>query len=213
MKDAKPQVIAQKLLNLYRQYHVINGKWATLNPIFMAEGTADVISELGRLPTGDLLARHIKNLREGRGGRDSIDPELLPFDGAMETQSNGEKFSSGEISELNRELRIWKPDQINMQQIKDLAIVKKSGDGWREQIAAALAGNPELSSVWANVIKYDTATGLWFRASQALGGVPTERLRAEVQADMLGYENYLPMFGGAGQEMLTKLKQLMGSGE
>ena len=60
----KASTIAQKLLNLYRQAHVIIGGWGALNPIFVDEATPDVISELSNLPTGKMLAKHIENLNE-----------------------------------------------------------------------------------------------------------------------------------------------------
>ena len=34
----------------------------------------------------------------------------------------------------------------------------------------------------------------------------TERTRAQVQSDMPEYETYLPMFGDAGAELLSKLR-------
>ena len=42
----KASVVAQKLLNLYRQAHVIIGGWSALNPIFVEEATPDVLSSL-----------------------------------------------------------------------------------------------------------------------------------------------------------------------
>ena len=81
--NAKTSTIALKLLNLYRQEHVIIGGWTTVNPIFVNEATDDVIKELRDMPTGKLLVRHIENLRSGKTPMDSIDPELLPYGGMM----------------------------------------------------------------------------------------------------------------------------------
>ena len=40
-------IIAQRLLNLYRQEHVIEGGWAAVNKVFIAESNNDqVIAEL-----------------------------------------------------------------------------------------------------------------------------------------------------------------------
>ena len=80
---AKNVAVAQKLLNLYRQEHVIVGGWATVNQVFVNEATDEVIKELGDLPTGKMLARHIENLRSGKTPMDSIDRELLPYGGMM----------------------------------------------------------------------------------------------------------------------------------
>ena len=43
---AKNVAVAQKLLNLYRQEHVIIGGWSAVNPVFINEATDDVIKEL-----------------------------------------------------------------------------------------------------------------------------------------------------------------------
>ena len=61
---AKASVVAQKLLNLYRQAHVIQGGWAAVNQVFVSEATQDVLSELHDLPTGKNLVTHISNLRD-----------------------------------------------------------------------------------------------------------------------------------------------------
>ena len=46
-------IIAQRLLNLYRQAHVINGGWAAVNKVFLDEsGDPKVIEELQNMPTG-----------------------------------------------------------------------------------------------------------------------------------------------------------------
>ena len=56
--NAKTSATAQKLLNLYRQEHVIIGGWATVNPVFINEATDEVIRELRELPTGKMLVPH-----------------------------------------------------------------------------------------------------------------------------------------------------------
>ena len=61
---AKIRATAQKLVNLYRQAHVIVGEWATVNPIFINEADDAVIQEISDLPTGKMLVKHIENLRE-----------------------------------------------------------------------------------------------------------------------------------------------------
>ena len=81
--NIKTSTIALKLLNLYRQEHVIIGGWAAVNPIFVNEANDDVIKELRDMPTGKALVQHIENLRNGKTPMDSIDPELLPYGGMM----------------------------------------------------------------------------------------------------------------------------------
>ncbi|MDR0319273.1 MAG: hypothetical protein LBH81_00850 [Rickettsiales bacterium] len=211
MKDARPQVVAQRLLNLYRQYHVINGKWAALNPVFLKEGTAtDVLTALEKLPTGDKLAQHIKNLQNGKNTYayfDTIDPNLLPYNGMMEAQAAAPKLPEREMSALARELRGFVPNAESLERIKSLPLVKSLGDNWRNEISAAVANSPDLAATWDIVLKLDTATALWFKAGQLLAETPSERMRAEVQADMFDYENYLPMFGQAGTDLLDQLRR------
>ena len=38
-----------------------------------------------------------------------------------------------------------------------------------------------------------------------------DRVRAEIQADMPEYETYLPMFGDAGNELLSRLRTFISS--
>ena len=80
----KASTVAQKLLNLYRQEHVIFGGWAAVNQVFVAEADNDVMRELRALPTGKMLIQHIENLRSGKTPMDSIERELLPYGGTMD---------------------------------------------------------------------------------------------------------------------------------
>ena len=61
--NTKASTTAQRLLNLYRQEHVIFGGWAAVNQVFVDEATPDVLRELRELPTGKNLVKHIENLR------------------------------------------------------------------------------------------------------------------------------------------------------
>ena len=79
--------IAQRLINLYRQQHVIIGGWKAVNPIFLQEANEEVLSLLEELPTGSLLVKHIRNLQKGITKIDSIAHELLPYGGAMEKKT------------------------------------------------------------------------------------------------------------------------------
>ena len=81
--NVKASTTAQKLLNLYRQEHVIFGGWAAVNQVFVDEATPDVLHELRELPTGKNLIKHIENLRSGKTPMDSIERELLPYGGMM----------------------------------------------------------------------------------------------------------------------------------
>ena len=90
----KASTVAQKLLNLYRQAHVIIGGWGALNPIFIEEATPDVISELSNMPTGKMLVKHIENLRSGKTPMNTIDRDLLPYGGMMAESSLDIEISS-----------------------------------------------------------------------------------------------------------------------
>ena len=70
----KASVVAQQMINLYRQQHVIVGGWGAGNQIFVNEADKDVIAELPNLPNGRLLVQHIENLRNGKTSMDSIEP-------------------------------------------------------------------------------------------------------------------------------------------
>ena len=94
-------IIAQRLLNLYRQEHVIEGGWAAVNKVFIQESNdPKVISELELLPTGGRLVAHINNLRSGKTPMDSIDKDLLPYGGMMSGQFAVFTLSDEEKAEL-----------------------------------------------------------------------------------------------------------------
>ncbi|MCL2629302.1 MAG: hypothetical protein FWD33_01225 [Alphaproteobacteria bacterium] len=214
MKDQKPYVTAQRLLNLYRQYHAINGKWAALNPVFLKEGdTPEVQGELELLPTGKNLVKHIKNLQHNLTAKDSIDPDLLPYNGAMEFHANAEKISNSDMAQLAAALKEFMPDAQHLEKIKSLPFVADMGEGWRDTIGGAIAKHPELAAKWELVLKFDSATQLWFKAGRILAEIPSDRSRAEIQADMLGYENFLPLFGASGMELLNRLKETLSTQE
>ena len=50
---------------------------------------------------------------------------------------------------------------------------------------------------------------LWDMATQIIKQPLTERLRAQIQADMPEYETFLPMFDKPGQDLLAKLRSFM----
>lgn len=203
---AKASVIAQKLLNLYRQEHVIFGGWAAVNPVFVAEADSDVIKELRELPTGKSLIRHIENLRSGKTPMNTIERELLPYGGMMSETVATVPLTRPEWDELEAGINAFTPDQNGLEQIQQLNVIKKFGDQWLVAIRAALAERPDLLEKWSVITKTYRAYYLWKVASDMLNQPLSERARAQLQADMPEYETYLPMFGDAGTELLGKLR-------
>ena len=207
--NAKSSTIAQRLLNLYRQEHVIFGGWAAVNQVFMAEATDDVLSALGELPTGKNLVRHIENLRSGKTPMDSIERDLLPYGGLMDETVATVTLTKSEWAELESGIDAFTTDQIGLDTIQQLNVVNKFGDQWLVAIRAALSARPDLLEKWSLVNKTYRAYYLWKVASDMLTQPLSERARAQLQADMPEYETYLPMFGDAGDELLGKLRSFI----
>ncbi len=208
---ASARTIAQKLLNLYRQEHVIVGGWVAVNQVFVAEGTLEVLRELSELPTGKMLVRHIENLKSGETPMDSIDTDLMPYGGMMAEPDNTIKLSAGEWSELEQGLNSFTPDQDGLDRFLSLAVVKRFGEEWPVAMRAVLANRPELMEQWTVVNQTFNAYRLWDAAHQIISQPLSERIRAQVQADMPEYETYLPMFGDAGNELLVRLRTFISS--
>ncbi|HNY25442.1 MAG TPA: hypothetical protein PKJ33_02760 [Alphaproteobacteria bacterium] len=203
----KANIVAQKLLNLYRQQHVIFGGWKSVNQIFVKEATPDVISEIKMLPNGRLLAQHIENLRSGKTPTDSIAPELLPYGGSIaESSVASTSLSETEIAELEDALADFIPNNDGLLKIQSLGAVKKFGNSWQVGIRSAISGNQNLLGKWNDVVKTDRAHYLWKLANDILAAPISERARAQVQAELPDYETYLPMFGDTGKEILSKLR-------
>ncbi|MBD5389425.1 hypothetical protein HDR63_04185 [bacterium] len=209
--NQKTNTIASKLLNLYRQQHVIFGGWAAVNRVFVAEAAPDVMDELRTLPTGKLLARHIENLRAGRTPMDSIERDLLPYGGMMADTVATIPLTPDEWAELETGIDEFTPDQAGLTRLQSLRVVKKFGDEWLVGIRAALTGKPALLDKWAVVTKTWRAYYLWKVANDLLDAPLSDRSRAQLQADMPEYETYLPMFGDAGNELLGKLRTFVSS--
>ena len=204
--------IAQRLLNLYRQEHVIDGGWAAVNKVFIDESNDEqIIAELENLPTGKKLVAHIKNLRSGKTPMDTIDTDLLPYGGMMSGQEINAFLSDQEISELKIVLDNFQPSPEGLNTIKKLPFIQRFGNNWTNEIKAAIAMNKDLSDKWDMVIKTNRAYQIWNSAKQLLSETLTERNRAQIQADMPEYETYLPMFGDSGKEMLLQLRTFMSS--
>lgn len=210
--NAKTSTIAFKLLNLYRQEHVIVGGWTTVNPIFVNEATDDVIKELRDMPTGKLLVRHIENLRSGKTPMDSIDPELLPYGGMMIAEDIATiKLTANQWQELEDALNSFTPDQMGLERFMKLDVVREFGEEWQNAIRSALNARPQLLDRWNIVNQTYNAYRLWDTANEIIANPISERSRAQVQADMPEYETYLPMFGDAGTELLAKLRTFVSS--
>ena len=207
--NAKASTTAQKLLNLYRQEHVIFGGWAAVNQVFVDEATPDVLHELRELPTGKNLIKHIENLRSGKTPMDSIERELLPYGGMMAETVATVPLTKSEWAELESGINSFTTDQDGLEKIQQLDVIKKFGDQWMFAIRAALSERPELLEKWALVTKTYRAYYLWKVASDMLNQPLSERARAQLQADMPEYETYLPMFGDAGVKLLEKLRSFI----
>ena len=208
----RASVVAQKLLNLYRQSHVIIGGWSALNPIFVNESTPDVMTALADLPTGKLLIRHIENLKSGKTPMDSIERDLLPYGGMMAESVTNLQISQNDWNELIAAISEFTPDQNGLKRITDLKLVKSFGPEWLNIIRAALANkHPEFLQQWGVVDQTYNAYKRWDMAKDILSRAINDRTRAEIQADMFEYETYLPMFGDEGRELLAKLRNFISS--
>jgi len=205
-------VIAQRLLNVYRQEHVLTGGWAAVNHMLIAESNdPNVIAELEKLPTGKRLVAHINNLRSGKTPMNTIDPELLPYGGLMATHGINVNLTDAELAELKTALDSFEPSIDELNKIKQLKCVQKFGNNWKENIKAALSRNPDMQAQWDNVIRTARAFQMWDSAKELISEDFTERSRAQIQADMPEFETYLPMFGEEGQEILAKLRTFISS--
>ena len=208
---AKASVIAQKLLNLYRQAHVINGGWPVLNRVFVDEATDEVLAELQSLPTGKMLAAHISNLRSGKTPMDSIARELLPYGGMMAEAEVVSQLTQAEIDDLINALDAFTPDLDGIEAFMSNPIVSRFGSDWETQIRNALPHDANLLAKLDNVIKIANAYQMWDKANQILSQSVTDRTRAQLQVDMPEYETYLPMFGEEGKNLLRRLHTLTSS--
>jgi len=208
---AKIRTTAQRLLNLYRQEHVIVGGWLAINPILVQDATDDVIAELRDMPAGKNLIQHIENLRSGKTPMDSIERELLPYGGMMSDAMISIALTDAQWRELQEGLDSFTPDQHGLDMFVSLPIVRKFGEEWPVAIQSALGARPQLLDKWRVVKQTYDAYRLWATANEIISSPLSERARAQVQADMPEYETYLPMFGDAGTELLEKLRTFVSS--
>ena len=205
-------IIAQRLLNLYRQEHVIEGGWAAVNKVFLAESNdAQVISELENMPTGKKLVAHINNLRNKKTPMNTIDKDLLPYGGLMTGVETSFSLTDAEFNELKNALDKFQPTLESLNALKNMPMIHKFGNDWAQDIKAVIVSKPDMLAKWAVVIQTDKAYRIWNSARELLSETLTERNRAQIQADMPEYETFLPMFGDSGKEMLKRLRTFMSS--
>ena len=208
---ATARATAQRLLNLYRQEHVIIGGWAVVNPVFVQDATDLVLQELADMPTGKSLIAHIENLRSGKTPMDSIERELLPYGGMMAETIASIKLTPNQWQELTNAIENFTPDQLGLDRFTATNVVRSFGAEWPTAIRATLTEHPEMLNKWAVINQTYNAYRLWNTAHEIIANPLSERVRAQVQADMPEYETYLPMFGDAGTELLKKLRTFISS--
>lgn len=209
--NQKTSIVAQKLVNLYRQEHVIIGGWTALNPIFLQEATPDVLREMSNIPTGNNLVKHIQNLRSGKTDMNSIDRDLLPYGGMMDESKGITALTDEQFAELEDALKKFTPDEQGLFFIKNTSVVKHFGNEWLVGVQKSLLNRPDLLAKWDVVVKTYRAYSLWNSAISVIQQPVSDRIRATIQADMPEYETYLPMFGNAGQDLLNKLRTFISS--
>jgi len=201
---------AQRLLNLYRQEHVIEGGWAAVNEVFLRESDDEnVMTALANLPTGAKLIKHIENLRSGKTAMNSIENDLLPYGGMMFGSDIETPLTTKELAELKVALDNFQTTPEGLNAIKQLPFISRFGSDWIDDIKLMLSDNNEMLTQWDVVTRTDKAYRAWDSANQLISKPLTERNRAQIQADMLEFETYLPMFGDAGRNILAKLRTFM----
>lgn len=204
-------IIAQRMLNLYRQAHVINGGWAAVNQALVAEADNEVLIELQKLPSGTKLVSHIKNLKSGKTPMDQIEYELMPYSGMMDSAVKITKISNKDLKELESALAEFQSDEEHIDRIKNLSIVQSFGENWIKGVRSALLDKPNLLSKWNEVSYTARAYELWNKAYAVLTPPISERARAQAQADLSEYETYLPMFGEEGTKLLARIRTFVSS--
>lgn len=211
--NQKTVQIAQKLINLYRQAHVIIGGWAAVNEVFISESNDDVLAEMRTLPTGTMLARHIENLHSGKTPMDSIERELMPYGGMMTPAEITSPLTKDEMIQLENTLNTFTPDETGLNILLQNPVITKFNDEWIPAIRSALRTHPDMLEKWNTVVQTYRAYNIWKTATELLNRTLSDRERAKIQADIPEYETYLPMFGDAGDELLAKLRKFISSRE
>ncbi len=208
---ARANVIAQKLLNLYRQAHVIEGGWGAVNRVFVDEATDEVLKEILDLPTGKLLVQHIKNLRDGTTSMNSIAHELLPYGGMMDSITGAGDVSQDEIDSLISAIDEFEPNQESLEKFMDLPIIKTFGSDWITGIKHALNTQPDKLRKFDMIVQAQQAYRVLDQATEIINAPINDRVRAQLQVEMPEYETYLPMFGDDGKKILRQLHKITSS--
>ncbi len=209
---AKASTIAQKLLNLYRQAHVINGGWVAVNRVFVDEATDEVLKEMNDLPTGKMLVAHIRNLRDGKTPMNSIARELLPYGGMMADAAVIMDISSKDMDTLISAIQEFQPNQDELTKFMEMPVVRKLGSDWAVIIRNALTNDhPDTTEKFDLIVRTWRAYDLWNDANEIIAKPMNERTRAQLQVDMPEYETYLPMFGEEGKKLLRQLYKFTSS--
>lgn len=207
----KASVIAQKLLNLYRQAHVIVGGWQAVNRVLVDEATPDVIAELQDLPTGKMLIAHIKNLRSGETRMDTIARELLPYGGMMDETAISVAVANDDLDELINAIHTFVATEDGLRVFMSTPVIKQFGPEWILAAKNALADHPDELDKLDEIVRTWTAYNMWSAANEIINNPLTDRIRAQLQVDMPEYETYLPMFGDAGNQLLRRMHTVLSS--
>jgi hypothetical protein len=101
------------------------------------------------------------------------------------------------------------PTQQGLDIFMSKPIVQRFGEEWVNAIGAIVQTKSDLQEKWKSVVQTYNAYRLWDSANNIISTPLTERVRAQVQAEMPEYETYLPMFGDAGTELLNKLRNFI----
>ena len=208
---AKASVVAQKLLNLYRQAHVINGGWSAVNRVLVDEATDEILQEMTELPTGKMLIQHIKNLRTGKTPMNTIARELLPYGGMMDQPEITTDLSHDDLENLISAIDNFEPGQDSLQEFMQVPFVRKFGSEWDVAIKNILKANPEALKKFDTIVRTSKAYRIWDSANEIISKPINERIRAQLQVDMPDYDTYLPMFGEEGEDLLRKLHKITSS--
>ncbi len=208
---AKASVIAQKLLNLYRQAHVIDGGWNSLNKIFVDEATDEILKELQDLPTGKFLVMHINNLRDGKTPMDTIARELLPYGGAFAEKASDTNVSNQDITELVDAINNFVETQQGLEKFIKAPVITRLGSDWISNAQALLANNADALEKFSAIVRMWNAYKRWMDAKDIINQPINDRIRAQLQVDMPEYETYLPLFGEDGAKLLRHLHTLTSS--
>lgn len=209
MKE-KSIVIANKLLNLYRQAHVIKGKWKAVNQIFLKEATEEILDEISKLPTGDKLKQHTENLINKKTNIDTIEKELIPYNALMEENVNNININDTDLDILIKLINNFQPTKECLDEIINLKFIQDLGTNWIFDIKIVLDNRYDLLDKWEEVKKTYFAYNYWNKATSLLSKKElTEQDKGNIQADMLEYETYLSLFGDTGNDLLLKLRQLI----